>query len=373
MTLLPVSRSIWDLDTPALLIDLDRLEGNLKRMADRCRDGGVRLRPHTKTHKTPQIARMQVESGATGISVAKVGEAEVMADAGFDDLFVVYPVIGDEKYRRLLRVMETAAVRTAFDSYEVASAASAFFHAHGRRHTMILEVDSGFGRCGVQSVEEAESLADRVGDLPGIELVGVMGFGGQSYRETTPEGVEEVGRKEGLQAVDVAAALRKRGHAGVTTVSVGSSPSAPHAARVSGVTEVRPGVYAFNDRKQVSIGVARWEDCAATVLATVVSKPRPDRIVLDAGIKALAGEDYGWGTYGMLLDHPGTILSWAAEEHGVIQVGPNNPDPDLRIGDRVRIIPNHGCGAANMHDVLFPVRGEHVEDVWQIAGRGKFR
>lgn len=370
---IPVPRSIWDLDTPSLLIDLDRLEANLKRMADRCHEAGVRLRPHTKTHKTPQIARMQLDFGASGLSVAKVGEAEVMAAAGFDDLFVVYPTLGDEKYRRLLQVMETADVRTAFDSYEVASAASAFFHRHGRRHKMVLEIDSGFGRCGVQSLEEAEALADRVGDLPGVELVGVMGFAGHAYRETTLEGVTAVGQKEGVQAAEVAAALRKRGHTGVTTVSVGSSPSAPHAARVSGVTEVRPGVYALNDRKQVSVGVARWEDCASTVLATVVSKPRPDRIVLDAGIKALAGEDYGWGTYGTLLDHPGTIVSWAAEEHGVIQAGPSNPDPSLKIGDKVRIIPNHGCGTTNMHDVLFPVRGECVEDMWAIAGRGKVR
>ncbi|MBI2755639.1 MAG: alanine racemase [Chloroflexi bacterium] len=369
----PTSRNVWDLDTPALVVDLDRLEANLARMAARCREAGVDLRPHTKTHKTPEIARLQVQHGARGMTVAKVGEAEVMAAAGFQDLFIAYPVLGDEKYRRLLRVMETADVRIGLDSYEVASAASSFFHARARRLKVLLEIDSGFGRCGAQSLEEAEALADRIGDLPGVELVGVMGFGGHAYKETTPEGLASVGRREGMQAAEVAEALRKRGHSSVTNVSVGSSPSAPHAAGVAGVTEVRPGVYVFNDRKQVSIGVARWEDCASTVLATVVSKPRPDRIIIDAGIKAFAGEDYGWGTYGQLLDHPGTVVSWAAEEHGVIQVGPNNADPHLKIGDRVRVIPNHGCGTTNMHDALFAVHGERVVETWKIAARGKLR
>ena len=367
------SGSLWDLDTPALLVDVDRMNANLARMARRCVETGVRLRPHTKTHKTPEIARLQREHGASGISVAKVGEAEVMAAAGFDDLFVVYPVLGEEKYRRLLAVMERADARIGLDSYEVASAASQFFHAHGRRLKVLLEIDSGFGRCGMQSLEEAEAMADRIGDLPGVELVGVLGFGGHAYKATDLEGRAAVGRQEGLQAVEVAEALRRRGHTGVRDVSVGSSPSAPHAAGVTGVTEVRPGVYVFNDRKQVSIGAARLEDCALTVLATVVSRPRPDRVIIDAGIKAFAGEDYGWGSYGQLLDQPGTILSWAAEEHGVIQVGPTNPDPGLRIGDKVRIIPNHGCGTTNMHDVVYAVQGETVRDTWRVAGRGKFR
>lgn len=372
MSAATLPRNVGDLDTPALLVDLDRLERNLARMARRCHDAGVKLRPHTKAHKTPDIARLQIERGATGLTVAKVGEAEVMADAGFTDLFVAYPVLGEEKYRRLLRVMEKADVRIGLDSYEVARAASTFFASHRRRLKVLLEVDSGFGRCGVQSTEEAVALADRIADLRGVELIGVMGFAGQAYRASGRAELAAVGQREGLQAVEVADALRSRGHA-IRDVSVGCSPSTPYAAGVGGVTEVRPGVYAFNDRKQVSVGAATLEDCALTVLATVVSRPRPDRVVLDAGIKALAGEDYGWGTYGQLLDRPDIVLTWAAEEHGVIQLAADASDSGLRIGDKVRIIPNHGCGTTNMHDLLFAVRGEYVESAWTISGRGKFR
>jgi D-serine deaminase-like pyridoxal phosphate-dependent protein len=365
--------NLWDLDTPVLVVDLDRLERNLDRMADRCRQAGVRLRPHTKAHKTPQIAALQVAHGAQGLSVAKVGEAEVMAAAGFDNLFVVYPILGEQKYRRLLPLMEQADVRIGLDSLEVASVASEFFHAHGRRLKVLLEVDSGFGRCGVQSLDEAVTLADRMGELPGIELVGVMGFGGQAYRAPDLAAVAAIGQHEGVQATDVAAALRARGHTGVRDVSVGSSPSARHAIEVGGVTEVRPGVFIFNDCKQVSLGVAAFDDCALTVLSTVVSRPRGDRLILDAGIKALAGEDYGWGTYGRLLDSTSTLVSWAAEEHGIIDIGPRNPDPGVRIRDKVRIIPNHGCGAVNMHDVIYAVRGECVEAAWLVAAPGKLR
>jgi D-serine deaminase-like pyridoxal phosphate-dependent protein len=342
-------------------------------MAERCRQAGVKLRPHTKAHKTPEIARLQIEHGASGLSVAKVGEAEVMASVGFDDLFIVYPVLGEPKHRRLLEVMDHADVRIGLDSLEVARAASAFYAARGRKLNVLLEVDSGFGRCGVQSLDEAIVLADEIGELPGVKLVGVMGFGGQAYRAPDAQAVQAAGRREGVQAVEVANVLRQRGHTGVRDVSVGSSPSTPHAVEVEGVTEVRPGVYIFNDCKQVSLGAASFDDCSLTVLSTVVSRPRADRAIVDAGIKALAGEDYGWGTYGRLLDGPGTIVSWAAEEHGIIDIGPKNPDPMVRIGDKVRIIPNHGCGTVNMHDVLYAVRGECVEAAWSIAGRGKLR
>lgn len=364
---------VWDLDTPALVVDLDRLERNLRRMADRCREAGVRLRPHTKAHKTPELARLQVDYGASGLSVAKVGEAEVMAAAGFDDLFIVFPVLGEAKYQRLLEVMDRAQVRIGLDSLDVARAASDFFAARRRTLNVMLEVDNGFGRCGVQSLDEAIALADAIGELPGVELVGVMGFGGQAYRARDEYEVVAAGQREGLETAEVAEALRARGHSGVRDVSVGSSPSSPHAMQVYGVTEVRPGVYVFNDCKQVSLGAATFEDCALTVLSTVVSHPRADRLVVDAGLKALSGEEYGWGTYGRLLDGDGTIVSWAAEEHGVITIGPHNPDPHARIGDKVRIIPNHGCGAVNMHEVLYAVRGECVEAAWPVAARGKLQ
>jgi len=366
------TRSLWDLDTPALLVDLDRVDRNIAAMAARCREASVKLWPHAKAHKTPEIARRQIDSGAAGLTVAKVGEAEVMAAAGFTDLLIAYPVIGEEKYRRLLALMDRARLRIALDSLEVARAASAFFSRAGQHLSFLIEADCGFRRCGVQSVADAVELADRCADLPAIELTGVMVFAGHSYGARDLTELAEIGRQEGRYAVEVAEALRARGYR-VRDVSAGSTPSTPYAATVAGVTEVRPGVYVFNDRKQVQVGSATWDDCALTVLASVVSRPRSDRIVLDSGIKALAGENYGWGTYGALLDQPDVIVTWASEEHGIIQLGPDATDPGLRIGDKVRIVPNHACGATNMHDRMFVVRGDRLEEEWAVAGRGRFR
>ena len=364
--------SIWDIDTPALLVDIDRLEHNLARMASRCHDAGVKLRPHTKTHKTPQIAWMQLQHGATGVCVAKVGEAEVMFAAGVDDVFVVYPVLGDQKYERLLRLMERADVRISLDSYEVAEAASTFFAGKKTKLKVLLEMDNGFGRCGLQSTNEAVELADKIADLPGVTLIGVMVFAGHSYRTTNTSQVIQIGRGEGSQAVSVAEALRARGH-NIEEVSIGSTPTTPYAARVEGITEARPGVYAFMDQKQISLGSATLDECALTVLATVVSHPRPDRFIVDAGLKALSGDTFGLDNYGLLLDLPEIKVNWASEEHGVIQLRPDQSIPNLRIGDKVRIVPDHACGTTNMHDTLVVTRDEQVVDEWRVAGRGKFR
>ncbi|HUP27222.1 MAG TPA: alanine racemase [Chloroflexia bacterium] len=363
---------IWDVDTPALLVDLDRLENNLARMASRCRAAGVKLRPHTKTHKTPEIAWMQLQHGASGICVAKVGEAEVMVAAGIDDIFVVYPVLGPQKYERLLAVMERADVRISLDSYEVAQMASDFFAERKRKLKVLLEMDNGFGRCGLQSAEEACLLAERIAELPGVDLMGVMVFAGHSYRTTTTSQVIQIGRGEGSQAVDVARALRGQGHR-IEEVSIGSTPTTPYAARVEGVTEARPGVYVFMDQKQMTLGSATIDDCALMVLATVVSNPRPDRFIVDAGLKALSGDTFGLDNYGVLLEYPEVRVSWASEEHGVIQLRPGQSLPGLHIGAKVRIIPDHACGTTNMHDTILAVRGEQVEEEWKVAGRGKFR
>jgi D-serine deaminase-like pyridoxal phosphate-dependent protein len=181
-----------------------------------------------------------------------------------------------------------------------------------------------------------------------------------------------MGQREGSLIVEMATILRAAGHP-ITFVSAGSTPTSPWAAQVPGVTNVRAGNYVFHDRKQVAMGVATFDDCALTVLATVVSRPAPRRYVLDAGIKTFAGEDYGWGTYGQLLDRPEVIVSWAAEEHGVIDLAPEVADPGFRVGDRVRVVPNHACGVPNMHDQLLVVEGERVVDTWAVIARGRVR
>jgi D-serine deaminase-like pyridoxal phosphate-dependent protein len=360
-----------DLDTPVALVDVGRLEANLAGMAGLTRDAGVAHRPNIKTHKTSAIARRQVEHGATGLTVAKLGEAEAMVEAGFDDLFVAYPLVGEAKLRRLVALAERAAVRFEIDSIAVAEAASAFLARHGPEIEVVVSIDGGAGRSGAATPAEAIAVAERVAELPGLRLAGVKN-NGKAYWTSDPDQPAAIGRREGVDAVDLATTLRTRGLA-ADVVPVGSTPTARHVIQVPGVTEVRAGVYALLDRKQISLGVASEDECALTVLATVVSHPTPDRYVVDAGLKALAGEDYGWGTWGHLLDRPDLQVTRATEEHGIIELAPDTADPGWRVGDGVRIVPNHACGTVNMHDELVAVDGELVVDRWPVIARGRYR
>ena len=364
-------RSIEDLDTPVALVDVARLEANLASMAAVAREAGVSHRPHAKTHKTRQIAERQLAHGAIGLTVAKVGEAEAMVDAGFEDLFVAYPLVGDIKLARLVALLDRARLRFEVDTIAGAQAASAFLARRGRRVEVVVSLDGGAGRSGAASPGDAIMLAERVAEMPGLELVGVMNYG-NAYGTSDPVEQAAIGRREGEDAVGLAEAFRARGLR-VDVVTVGSTPTARHAVRVPGVTELRSGVYAFQDLKQVSLGPARLEDCALTVMTTVVSHARPDRYVLDAGIKALAGEDYGWGTWGRPPSRPDLAITRATEEHGVIELQPGAADPGWKIGEHVRIVPNHACGTTNMHDELVAIDGDRIVERWPVIGRGRFR
>jgi D-serine deaminase-like pyridoxal phosphate-dependent protein len=265
--------------------------------------------------------------------------------------------------------MRRIRVSSTVDSIEGAEAMSRVMTHEGLTADLVLEVEAGSGRTGVPATE-AVALGDRIGDLPGVRLMGVMVFA-PGYVNGL-EAQRAMGEGEGALVADTAAALRASGHR-ITFVTAGCTPTSPWAAQVPGVTHVRAGNYVFHDRKQVAMGNATLDDCAISVLATVVSRPAARRYVLDAGLKSLAGEDYGWGTYGQLLEHPDVVVSWAAEEHGVIDVPSEIPDPGLRIGDRVRVVPNHACGLANMHDELVIVDDGRVVDRWPLIARGRVR
>ncbi len=362
---------VEDLDTPVPVVDVRRLEANIARMAGRLAPTGVAHRPHAKAHKTREIAEHQLRGGAAGLTVAKVGEAEAYVAAGFEDLFIAYPVVGRTKLLRLIKLLERTPVSFTIDSAAGARGASEVLERSGHTADVVMEIEAGAGRTGVPDIAAALELASLVAELPGIRLTGVM-----AHAPGYVPGLDAqraMGHDEGAIAVHAAQALRAAGHTGVTFVTAGCTPTSPFAAEVPGVTHVRAGNYVFYDRKQVQLGVATLDDCALTVLATVVSRPRPRRYVVDAGIKALAGEDYGWGTYGVLLDHPEVPISWAAEEHGVINVPDDVADPGLHIGDRVRIVPNHACGVPNMHDELVAIDGERVVDTWRVIARGRVR
>jgi D-serine deaminase-like pyridoxal phosphate-dependent protein len=362
---------VADLDTPVALVDVDRLERNLERMAARIAATDARQLPHTKTHKTREVAERQLAHGAEGLTVAKLGEAEAMVEAGFDDLFVAYPLVGETKIRRLGGLLERARIRFTVDSAEGAGAASAGLAALGQRCGVVIEVEAGSGRTGVADTDGVVALAGLVDELPALDLEGVMVFA-PGYVEGE-EAQRRVGHAEGRTATGAADAIRAAGLGPLPIVTAGCTPTSPFAAEIAGVTHVRAGNYVYHDLKQVSLGVAGLDDCALTVLATVVSRPRPRRYVLDAGLKSLAGEDYGWGTYGRVLEQPDVVVSWAAEEHGVIDLLDEVADPGWRIGRKVRIVPDHACGVSNMHDAVVAVEGERVVETWQVIGRGRVR
>ena len=358
--------AVADLPTPAVLVDLDRVERNVAAMAERARMAGVKLRPHVKTHKVPEIARLQRAAGANGLAVAKTSEAEVFADAGFDDLFVAFPVVGADKGRRLLALADRVRLAVGVDSVEGAQTLAAPFHAASRTLDAMLKVDVGLHRVGVAPAD-APGHARRIAAIPGLRLRGVFTHAGHSYSGETPDAVANVGRAEGEILAGVAAALERFGF-GPLEVSVGSTPTARHAMKIAGVTECRPGNYVYHDASQVSLGTCGLDDCALTVLATVVSVPAPGRAVLDAGSKTLSSDPlrphavgFGWilGTR--------SRLARLSEEHGVIDVAPGD---SFRVGQQVRVLPNHACVVSNLHDFVNAVRGDRVEARFPVAARG---
>ncbi len=357
-----------ELDTPALLIDLDRMERNISGMADLARRHIVALRPHTKTHKCPDIAKIQIENGAVGITCAKIGEAEVMVRAGVTDIVIANEVIGEQKYRRLLALLDKANVCVAVDSEFGANGLNAALAAANLKIDVMVEVNCGQDRSGVLPGEHTLQIARYVQGLPQLRLRGLLTHGGQAYNKGSIAEIAEVGQHEGQVLVETADLLRKNGIE-VSTVSVGSTPTVNYCSSVPGVTEIRPGTYVFNDLTQVELFASKIKDCALSVLATVTSKPAADRVILDTGKKSLTadtagrlGHAKGFG----LIPAKNTVISRLSEEHGVII-----SETDFTIGEKVRIIPNHACVVVNMFEAMYGVRGQEVERTFTVAGRGK--
>jgi D-serine deaminase-like pyridoxal phosphate-dependent protein len=366
--------NVEDLDTPVLLVDLPIMERNIRSMAEFSRHAGVALRPHVKTHKTPALAHMQLSAGARGVTVAKLGEAEVMAAAGITDILVCYPIIGGPKLERLAHLARRAHVTVALDSVEAASGLSDAARRHGVRFDVYLEVDCGLKRCGLPPGEPVADLARRVSRLDGVTVAGVCTHAGHAMRAATVEERDAIARYEGESVVMTRERVEAAGIP-VREVSVGSSATVHVSGRVPGVTEIRPGTYIFYDYAQMMAGACTEADCALTVLATVVSRPSPERAILDAGSKTLSS-DFFRATdrvagYGYLKGSGDTLVARLSEEHGVVQAAAGSPR--LAIGDRVEIIPNHACAALNLFDTLVGVRDGEVEAVWPVLARGKVR
>lgn len=356
------------LDTPSLIVDLDKLEANIRRMAEIGRATGTAIRPHAKTHKIPEIGRMQVEAGSSGLTVAKLGEAEVFAQHGLDDLCIAYPLWGEQKWDRLCRLASQIHVRVAVDSRQVVEGISRTAARHGMRIRIRLEVESGMQRCGLQTLDQLLDLAREMDRLPGVELVGLMEYAGHSTEQPDIEGIRAAGVAEARHLVGMAEALRRQGFA-VPELSVAGTPAGPAAAQVPGITEIRPGTYVFSDRSQVATGWSNLDQCALTVLTTVVSRPVPTRAILDAGTKTFSSDTAVRSPgYGAVLGHAEYALTKLSEEHGVMAVPEDSPLP---IGSRLRIVPNHCCTCLNLHDRVLAVRGDEVVATWEVAARGR--
>jgi D-serine deaminase-like pyridoxal phosphate-dependent protein len=367
-----------DIDTPALLVDSGVLGRNVERMQKVADEFAVRLRPHTKTHKSPHIARLQIEAGAGGVTVAKVGEAEVFADAGLDDILIANQVIGPEKLRRLAELAGRVRMAVLVDSRDGVEMLERAFHGTGSGIDVLIEIDTGKRRCGLIDLAEIAVVADIVAEAPSLRLRGVETHEGHVPGNATSAATMETrASAAGRKLVEVAQALRSRGHA-IEEVSVGSTPAAPYTASVTGVTEMRPGTYIFNDVNQMCIGQATPDECALSVLATVISRPTVYRTVLDAGSKSLFAEParqaFAYTDYhgfGYIRQAPTTRITSLSEEHGVVELPEGTGFPT--VGEKVEVIPNHVCPAVNLHEEFYIIDGDDVVDVWPIAARGKVR
>jgi D-serine deaminase-like pyridoxal phosphate-dependent protein len=361
------------LDTPALVVFEDVLDANLQQMADYAASQGINLRPHFKTHKTAEVARMQLARGAVGITCAKLGEAEALVDSGAaNNIYIANQIVGPLKTARLVKLMEKATVRVAVDSYEVARGLNEAMAEAGKTIDVIIEVNTGQSRAGIL-VGEVVPLAKRIRDeLPNVRVAGVMTHEGHAGAADGPEQLRQLAEDAGRKTVETARLLREEGFE-IDTVSVGSTPAAFVTTKTEGITEMRPGTYVFQDNTIFRMGEHGPENCALRILATVTSRPAPDRAILDTGSKVLTSDLSKWKPgFGHIVEYPEAVIENLSEEHGWVRL-PASLQDGMQIGEKVEIIPNHVCPTVNLADELFLVRAGEVVEVWPVIARGKSR
>ena len=361
-----------NVETPCIVIDYDVMCNNIERFSQMAKQNNCKLRPHVKTHKIPEIAQMQIEAGAQGITVAKISEAEIMAHGGIDDIFIAYPIIGDRKTKRILELDANIRLIVGIDSMEGAKALSMAAQSENRLIEARVEVDTGLKRTGVP-YEEVESFMNQISKLDGIAVKGIYTFRGLIYKGEKTQDRQKAGMEEGTLMVELANRLKKEGHC-IQDISVGSTPTAEFAAQVSGINEVRPGTYVFNDAMQINMSVCKEEECAAMVWATVVSRPTENIVVIDGGSKAFSTDTplgvfphYLKG-YGKIINYDDLIFDRMSEEHGIITV-PNGAEAP-EIGECICVIPNHICTTVNLHNKLYIARKGKIEREVTVSARG---
>jgi D-serine deaminase-like pyridoxal phosphate-dependent protein len=368
--------NIADIPTPAVLIESSKLARNIARMQKAVSERGIRLRPHAKTHKSPVVARMQLAGGAAGICCAKLGEAEVFADAGVTDIRLPYP-LNPVNADRVFALANRVTLSFIVDDQAVARAWSAIAAQRARTLNVLVKVDVGFHRCGIDPNDRrAGAIVADVASLPGLRFLGLLSHAGHGYGATSDADAEAIAADEARILRDVATAARVP----CAELSVGATPTARFSWNQPGITEMRPGNYAYFDRTQVGLGAATWDDCALTVLARVVSRPAPDRVILDSGSKTLTNDlargfapmpGYGAVFTDLHTSTPDERLTVErlSEEHATVHAGPDAPE--LPAGTLVRIVPNHSCVVSNLVDAVWMVDGDRVVERLPVAARGR--
>lgn len=342
--------------TPCAVVDLDIVERNITRIQKLCDEAGVRNRPHIKTHKSPVIAKLQLGAGAAGITCQKIGEAEVMVDAGIRDILISYNLIAAARVGRLAALLRRAPIKVCADNPVTLREYSDAVADCGRPLDVLVECDTGRKRAGVETPGEVIELARQIKDDPNLAFAGLLFYPTErSWPET------QVFHDEALAGL---------GGLGLKPeiVSTGGTPNLPNVGQLVGATEHRAGTYIFNDRMMMANGVAEQSDCALTIYTTVVSRAGAERGILDAGSKTLTSDTGGLDGFGLLLEHPQARIAGFAEEHGFLDLAACNQRPE--VGEIVRVIPNHVCVCVNMLNQLVAVRGDEIVEVLPVAARG---
>jgi D-serine deaminase-like pyridoxal phosphate-dependent protein len=343
--------------TPAVVVDLDRVDRNIARVQALCDTKGVANRPHIKTHKSPILARLQQTAGARGVTCQKLGEAEVMADSGIDDILVSYNLMGDARAARLGKLAQRVTITVAADNPVTLESYAKAAAIAGRDIGVVVECDTGRQRAGVETASEAVQLAALIKDTPGLVFKGFLFYPTETSWAETQVFFDEA--TTGVRALGLDSII----------VSTGGTPNLRNVGGLAGATEHRAGTYIFNDRMMMACGAAMLDDCALSVFTTVVSRGGAERGILDAGSKTLTA-DPGGGLdgYGLILEHPEARIKGLAEEHGFLDLSRCNARPNP--GTIVRVIPNHVCVVVNMVDQLIAVRNNTIVDVLPVAARG---
>lgn len=345
-----------ELDTPSVLVDLDVAKANIRKFQHYCDGHGLKVRPHIKTHKMTFMAKYQIEQGAIGITCQKISEAEAMiAEGGIADVLITFNILGERKTRRLRALAEKVRLSVVADNIETVHGLREAFKDASRPLNVLVECNTGGDRCGVSDYESLLRLAKEIAVSPGLEFSGLMTYppvGGADQAKTWLQGALDTLATHGMD---------------VAVISYGGSPDMWRAHEMPLATEYRIGTYAYNDRSLVARGTCTFEDCALTVLATVVSVPADNRAIIDAGSKVLTSDLLGLNGHGHVLGRDDLVIDQLSEEHGrIVSDGPIG----LKVGDRLRIIPNHACVVANMLDHVELVQGESSAGSAKVAARG---